>query len=157
MDAELIHGLTGTFEDHAQKTDSGVEFWLGRNLQHLLGYSEWRNFQLVVNQAKSACEVSDYAVDNHFVGVNKMIELAKGATRAVDDIMLTRYACYLVGQNGDPREQEIAFARTHTMRSEPQTSNEQVTNNKAVRNTLIERRFASEQKKSLRNPEALEE
>ena len=113
MNTELIHGLTGTFEDHAQKTDGGVEFWLARDLQHLLGYSEWRNFQLVLNKAKSASEVSGHAVDNHFVDVNKMVQLGSGSERPVDDIMLTRYACYLIAQNGDPRKQEIAFAQTY--------------------------------------------
>lgn len=113
MKSEIVHSLTSNFEDHAQRTEGGVEFWLARDLQQLLGYSEWRNFQVVANKAKVACEVSENAVDHHFVGVNKMIKLAKGATREVDDIMLTRYACYLIAQNGDPRKQEIAFAQTY--------------------------------------------
>lgn len=113
MKSEIVHSLTSNFEDHAQRTEGGIEFWLARDLQHLLGYSEWRNFLLVVNKSKVACEVSGHSVDNHFVGVNKMVQLGSGSEREVEDIMLTRYACYLVAQNGDPRKQEIAFAQTY--------------------------------------------
>lgn len=113
MDTELVHTLTATFESHAQQTENGVEFWLARDLQHLLGYTEWRNFTAVVSKAKIACEVSKHAVSDHFVDVNKMVDLGSGSQREVDDIMLTRYACYLIAQNGDPRKQEIAFAQTY--------------------------------------------
>jgi len=113
MKSETILSLTDNFEGHSQQTDSGVEFWLARDLQYLLGYSEWRNFLLVINKAKAACEVSEHCVDNHFVGVNKMVQLGSGSERVIEDIMLTRYACYLIAQNGDPRKQEIAFAQTY--------------------------------------------
>ncbi|MDH5669386.1 MAG: DNA damage-inducible protein D [Nitrospira sp.] len=113
MNTELVQTLTATFEAHAQQAENGVEFWLARDLQHLLGYTEWRNFTAVVSKAKTACEVSGHAIVDHFVDVNKMVDLGSGSQREVDDIMLTRYACYLIAQNGDPRKQEIAFAQTY--------------------------------------------
>jgi len=113
MKTDLIHSLTDSFEAHAQQTEGGVEFWLARDLQHLLGYSEWRNFTAVVSKAKTACEVSGHAIADHFVDVNKTIQMPKGAEKEVDEIMLSRYACYLIAQNGDPRKQEIAFAQTY--------------------------------------------
>ena len=113
MKTGLIHSLTDSFEAHAQQTEGGVEFWLGRDLQHLLGYSEWRNFTAVISKAKTACEVSQHTTSDHFVDVNKMVDLGSGGQREVEDIMLSRYACYLIAQNGDPRKQEIAFAQTY--------------------------------------------
>ena len=113
MKTDLIHTLTDTFEAHAQQAENGIEFWLARDLQHLLGYDEWRNFSTVIIKAKTACEVSDHAISDHFVDVNKMVDLGSGSQREVDDIMLTRYACYLIAQNGNPRKQQIAFAQTY--------------------------------------------
>ncbi len=113
MKTEVVHTLTDTFEAHAQQAENGIEFWLARDLQHLLGYDEWRNFTTVIIKAKTACEVSDHAISDHFVDVNKMVDLGSGSQREVDDIMLTRYACYLIAQNGDPRKQQIAFAQTY--------------------------------------------
>lgn len=113
MKTDLIHSLTDSFEAHAQQTEGGVEFWLARDLQHLLGYAEWRNFTAVISKAKTACEVSGHAIADHFVDVNKTIQMPKGAEKEVDEIMLSRYACYLIAQNGDPRKQEIAFAQTY--------------------------------------------
>lgn len=113
MKKDLILSLTQNFEAHANRTDSGVEFWLARDLQHLLGYSKWDNFLNVVSKAKTACEVSGRAVEDHFADAGKMVDLGSGSQREVDDVMLTRYACYLVAQNGDPRKQEIAFAQTY--------------------------------------------
>ena len=113
MKTELIHSLTNNFEAHAQRADNGVEFWLARDIQHLLGYTKWDNFLNVVSKAKTACEVSGHPVADHFADVGKTIAMPKGAEKEVPDIMLTRYACYLVAQNGDPKKQEIAFAQTY--------------------------------------------
>ena len=113
METQQIQTLTVTFEGHAQRTENGVEYWLARDLQHLLGYTEWRNFQQVLNKGKTACEVSGHAMGDHFVDVNKMVEIGSGAPRDIADVLLTRYACYLIAQNGDPRKPEIAFAQTY--------------------------------------------
>lgn len=113
MNADLVKSLTADFESYSQCTENGVEFWLARDLQHLLGYTEWRNFSAVISKAKTACEVSGHLIKDHFVDVNKMVDLGSGSQREVEDIMLTRYASYLIAQNGDSKKQQIAFAQTY--------------------------------------------
>ncbi len=113
MKTELVQSLTTNFEAHAQQTETGIEFWLARDIQYLLGYSKWDNFLNVVSKAKTACEVSGHAVVDHFADVGKTIAMPKGAEKEVPDLMLTRYACYLIAQNGDSKKQEIAFAQTY--------------------------------------------
>ncbi|MCY3955635.1 MAG: DNA damage-inducible protein D [Nitrospira sp.] len=113
MKTEIIQSLTDDFESYARQTENGVEFWLARDLQCLLGYTDWRNFLQVLNRAKVACEVSEHRIIDHFVDANKMVSLGSGSQREVPDMMLTRYACYLIAQNGDPRKEEIAFAQTY--------------------------------------------
>ena len=112
MKKDLITNLKKTFEGYAQEID-GVEFWFARDLQRLLDYDEWRNFANVIEKAKTACTNSRQEIDDHFVGVNKTISMPKGASKEIEDFMLTRYACYLIAQNGDPRKEQIAFAQSY--------------------------------------------
>ncbi len=112
MKKEIIVQLNKTFEESAY-IRNGVECWMARDLQRLLDYDEWRNFLKVIDKAKLACSNSGQNISDHFVDVNKTIPMPKGAEKDIQDIMLTRYACYLIAQNGDPRKEQIAFAQSY--------------------------------------------
>lgn len=102
-----------TFENIKHINEYGQEFWYARELQQALEYTEWRNFSAVVERAKAACSASGNEVDDHFVDVNKMVDIGSGTQREIDDVTLSRYACYLIVMNGDPRKQIIAVGQTY--------------------------------------------
>lgn len=112
MEKETINKLSKTFEEYAYEQD-GIDYWLARELQELLGYADWRNFLNAVEKAKESCKTIGEAVSDHFVDITKMVKIGSGAERKQDDIMLTRYACYLIAQNGDPKKEQIAFAQSY--------------------------------------------
>lgn len=112
MERTEISSLLAAFEAIARDAN-GVEAWFARDLQTVLGYEQWRNFAIVVDKAREACRSAGNRPEDHFAGVSKMVTLGSGSEREIDDVLLTRYACYLVAQNGDPRKPEIAFAQTY--------------------------------------------
>lgn len=112
MEKQVIIRLTKSFEECAYEKD-GIEFWFARDLQELLGYSKWENFAKVIEKARESCKNADQNVIDHFPDVRKMVKIGSESEREIEDIILTRYACYLIAQNGDPRKQEIAFAQSY--------------------------------------------
>ena len=116
MEKNKIASLKRSFDDiahtHVDNSDS-VEYWFARELQQLLGYSRWEDFEKAVQRGITACENTGVPIENHFREVPKMVRLGSGSQREVRDYMLTRYACYLIAQNGDPRKDEIAFAQSY--------------------------------------------
>jgi DNA-damage-inducible protein D len=112
MKVDDIKQLFEQFESIAQECE-GVECWSARDLQSVLGYSKWERFSNVIEKAKESCENANISVLEHFPNVGKVLQVGNGAEMVVNDILLTRYACYLVAQNGDPRKPQIAFAQTY--------------------------------------------
>jgi DNA-damage-inducible protein D len=114
MKSQSVQLLKQRFDDLSQTVpDDAVEFWFARDLMEPLGYARWENFQTAIQRAIESCETTGYLAEDHFRGVTKMVKLGSGAERAIDDFILTRYACYLIAQNGDPRKEPIAFAQSY--------------------------------------------
>lgn len=108
-----VDGLVATFEDASHVDEDGIEFWYARSVSKLLEYYDYRNFLNIVEKAKTACRLVGQEVENHFVDVTDMVPIGSDALREIDNVKLTRYACYLIAQNGDPRKRPIAFAQSY--------------------------------------------
>ena len=109
----IFSSYTSPFDSIKQLDDEGNEYWYARDLQGILEYSEWRNFYKIIDKAKNACEASGHVVQSEFVDVNKLVDVGANLQRSIQDIVLSRYACYLIAMNGDPRKEVIALAQTY--------------------------------------------
>ena len=127
-----------TFEDIKHIDENGVEFWYARELMPILQYANWQNFEKIINKAKISCENSDVNVLDHFIDISKMVQIGSGAKRKQQDYELTRYACYLIAQNGDSRKKVIALAQTYFA---VQTRKQEITEKEYSMLTEDEKRF----------------
>lgn len=142
--SELVQYSEQTFESIKHINEYGEEYWLARELQPVLEYAQWRRFADAIERAKLACKNSGYEVDDHFADVGKMVDIGSGAEREIDDVMLSRYACYLIVMNGDPRKEVIAVGQTYfavkTRQQELIDNYEELTEDQkrlAIRNEMI--------------------
>lgn len=141
---ELVKYSEQTFESIKHVNEYGEEYWLARELQLVLEYAQWRRFSDAIERAKLACKNSGFAVEDHFADVGKMVDIGSGAEREIDDVMLSRYACYLIVMNGDPRKEVIAIGQSYfavkTRQQELIDNYEQMTEDQkrlAIRNEMI--------------------
>lgn len=142
--SELVKYNEQTFENIKHINEYGEEYWLARELQPVLEYSQWRRFSDAIERAKLACKNSGFAIEDHFADVGKMVDIGSGAEREIDDVMLSRYACYLIVMNGDPRKEVIAVGQTYfavkTRQQELIDNYEQLSEDQkrlAIRNEMI--------------------
>jgi DNA-damage-inducible protein D len=148
MSDEPLPALNGkSFEDLRQVNEHGAEFWSARDIQPLLGYDQWRRFENAIKKAQSSCEQSGNDCDHHFAGAGKMVEIGSGSERKITDYQLSRFACYLIAQNGDARKPEIAHAQRYFA---VQTRRQELSDAEAADRERLElRRQTSEEFKSL--------
>lgn len=142
--SELVKYSEQTFESIKHVNEYGEEYWLARELQPVLEYAQWRRFSDAIERAKLACKNSGFAVEDHFADVGKMVDIGSGAERQIDDVMLSRYACYLIVMNGDPRKEVIAIGQSYfavkTRQQELIDNYEQMSEDQkrlAIRNEMI--------------------
>ena len=142
--SELVKYSEQTFESIKHVNEYGEEYWLARELQPVLEYAQWRRFSDAIERAKLACKNSGFAVEDHFADVGKMVDIGSGAERQIDDVMLSRYACYLIVMNGDPRKEVVAIGQSYfavkTRQQELIDNYEQMSEDQkrlAIRNEMI--------------------